>query len=127
MAEINLPDGTVVSVAATALMPAVVHDAFGAVARRDAAQLQHFSTRTRRGIGHHEVHERWIVDKNEAICRDQSVQPSAGVGAGINSSEAKLKAITNTGTNLFIDSVYLRVTNFALRVTVLTRLPLLRC
>src|ERR1700726_4041019 len=74
------------SVAATALMPAVVHDALGAVARRDAAQLKHFSTRTRRGIGHHEVHERWIVDKNEAICSDQSVEPSASIGAGIDSS-----------------------------------------
>ena len=77
---------TVVSVAATALMPAVVHDALGIVACRDAAQLKHFSGRTKRGVGHHEVHERWVVDKNEAICRDQSVEPSASVGAGINSS-----------------------------------------
>src|SRR4029453_4637359 len=56
-----------VSVPGTAWMPAVVHDALGVVARGDAAQLKYFSTRTRRGVGHHEVHERRVVDKNEAI------------------------------------------------------------
>jgi S-adenosylmethionine synthetase len=63
-----------------------VHEALGVVARRDAAQLNNLSGSTVRAIGYNEVHERGIIDENEAVCCDQRVESSTGIAAGINSS-----------------------------------------
>ena len=71
---------------AVRVIPAAAHEALGVVTRRYAAQLNNLSAGTIRGIGHNEVHERGIIDENEAVCRDQSVEPSTGIGAGINTS-----------------------------------------
>ena len=40
-----------------AAIPAAVHEALGVVARRYAAQLNNFSGRTIRAVGHNKVHE----------------------------------------------------------------------
>ena len=65
---------------AVRVIPAAAHGALGV----DAAQLNNFSAGTIRTIGYNEVHEGRVVDKNEAVCRDQSVEPITGIGAGIN-------------------------------------------
>jgi len=76
----------------TTARPAVVYDALGVVARWHAAQLDNFSARTIRAIGYNEVHERGIIDKNEAVCGDQSVEPSTGICAGIHSGGKSRRA-----------------------------------
>jgi len=66
------------------VIPAAVHEAVGVVARRHAAQLNNFSASTIRTIGYDEVHERGIIDEDEAVCHDKGVEPIAGIGAGIS-------------------------------------------
>ena len=84
------------SVAVT-MIPAALHEALGVVARRYAAQLNDFSARTIRAIGYREVHERGIIYENEAICRDQSVEPITGIGAGIDTNSKGRRAKGHCG------------------------------
>jgi hypothetical protein len=68
------------------VIPAPVHETFGVVDRPYAPQLNNFSAGAIRTVGYSEVHERRIVDKDEAICHDESVKPITCIGAGINAS-----------------------------------------
>ena len=90
----------ILSVAATAAAaPAVVHEALWVIARRYAAQLNDFSARTIRAVRYNEVHERRVVNENEAVCHDESVQPSTGIGAGINSGTQSRRAKKREGSD----------------------------
>ena len=68
------------SVAVT-VIPAAVHKTLRVIAGRYAAQLDNFAASTIRATSYNEIHERGIVDENEAVCRDQSVELGTGIGA----------------------------------------------
>jgi hypothetical protein len=81
------------------VIPTAVHEALGVVARRYAAQLNNLSASAIRIIGYNEVHERGIIDENEAVCCDERVEPSTGIDAGINSSSRGRGAKEGEGDN----------------------------
>src|ERR1051325_9736734 len=76
---------------------AAVHETLGIVACRYAGKLNDFSARTIRTIRYNEIHVRGIIDENEAVCRDQGVEPITGIGAGINSGSKSRGAKESEG------------------------------
>lgn len=63
---------------------AVIHDAFWIVDRRNGASDDDVAEPALGLIGHREIAEVRIVDKDEAVGRDQPLELWTGIGAGID-------------------------------------------